>query len=76
MSNNGPVYPREMVAEIDRELALRREYYPKLVARGKLTQELADRRIHIMEVLRAREHANAVAILSSDTWQKKQRKKQ
>ena len=35
-------------AEVAREIAVRRSVYPKLISQGKLTQEEADRRMHLM----------------------------
>lgn len=43
----------EKLAEIDRELRLRRHVYPSRVAAGKLGQKMADRQIAIMEAIRA-----------------------
>lgn len=40
---------QEQIAEIGRELGLRRGVYPKWVASGKLSQALADRQIALME---------------------------
>lgn len=37
------------VRELERELALRRSFYPKLVANGKLDQKEADYRILVLE---------------------------
>jgi hypothetical protein len=39
----------EQIAEIERELALRRAVYPKWVQAGKLNQALADRQVACME---------------------------
>lgn len=37
------------VRELERELALRRSFYPKLVSNGKLEQKEADYRIEVLE---------------------------
>jgi hypothetical protein len=39
----------EQIAEVGRELGLRRNVYPKWIAAGKLSQALADRQIACME---------------------------
>jgi hypothetical protein len=39
------------VRELQRELALRRSFYPKLVASGKLDQKEADWRLEILEAI-------------------------
>jgi hypothetical protein len=41
----------DLVAEATRELALRRAVYPGLVARGKLKQAEAQRRIDLMDAI-------------------------
>lgn len=41
----------EMVAEARRELALRRQVYPRLVASGRLKADEATRRISLMEAI-------------------------
>jgi hypothetical protein len=43
----------EKLAEIDRELRLRRHVYPSRVAAGKLGQKVADRQIALLEAIRA-----------------------
>lgn len=45
----GKITLGEQVAEIGRELGLRRGVYPKWVADGKLSQALADRQIECMD---------------------------
>lgn len=40
------------LAELDRELAMRRRLYPGWVARGTLKQATADRQIAVMEAAR------------------------
>jgi hypothetical protein len=43
----------EQIAEVQREIVLRKSVYPKLVARGKLTQAEASRQLQLMvEVLK------------------------
>lgn len=44
-----PVTLPEMIAEVRRELRLRRKVYPNHVAAGRITQDQADRRIEVME---------------------------
>lgn len=41
----------EMIAELRRELAMRRSVFPRLVGAGKIAQSQADRRILIFEEL-------------------------
>ena len=41
----------EKLAEVRRELAMRRRVYPRLVDGGKLTQAESDRQIAIMEAV-------------------------
>lgn len=43
----------QQISEVAREIALRRNVYKGFVARGKLTQERADRQIALMEAVRA-----------------------
>lgn len=42
----------EMIAECERELTMRRQVYPRMVADGKRTQTFVDRRMAIMEAIR------------------------
>lgn len=42
----------QQLAEVDRELAMRRRLYPQWVAKGTLRAETADRQIAIMEAVR------------------------
>jgi len=39
----------EMLAELDREIAIRKRIYPKWIADGNLSPEKADHRIRVME---------------------------
>jgi hypothetical protein len=39
----------EEITEIEREIKLRRRVYPRLVADKRTTQQVADRRIEILE---------------------------
>ncbi len=41
------------LAELQREIAVRQGVYPKWVAAGKLTQEMADKRILILQAVYA-----------------------
>jgi hypothetical protein len=41
----------EMVAEVEREIRLRRRVYPNFVRTRKLSQQRADRQIEIMEAI-------------------------
>jgi len=43
---------REMIAELDRELKVRRTVYARWVASGQLKQQESDRRISCMEAAR------------------------
>ena len=43
-----------MIAEVERELRLRRRVYPQWVAAGKLSQQKADRQIAVMEAIAER----------------------
>lgn len=42
----------EMIAEINREIDMRKQVYPKLVMGKKMRQHEADRRIEILEAVR------------------------
>lgn len=44
-----PIDRAEMIAELRREIAMRREVYPRQVGKGRLTAEDADRRIAVLE---------------------------
>lgn len=46
-----PVTTAEMIAEVEREIALRRRVYPRWVADKRLTSNKADRQIAIMEAV-------------------------
>lgn len=46
--------PQELAAEAVREAGMRRGVYPRLVRAGKMSQELADRRIALMEAIARR----------------------
>ena len=47
-----PVYTfREKLAEVKREIALRKNVYPKFVESGRLSQEEADRHISVMSAI-------------------------
>lgn len=41
----------QQIAEVNREIAMRRRVYPRLVASGKMTQEQADQRIAAMHAV-------------------------
>ena len=43
-----PVTLMEMIAELERELALRTSVYPRWVAAGKLKKDKADRQIAVL----------------------------
>lgn len=44
-----PITTEDEIAELEREVKLRRRVYPRWVFVGKLTQEKADRQIAIVE---------------------------
>lgn len=44
-----PIQVGEIVAELERELRMRRQVYPRLVARGQLDAAAAARRIKLLE---------------------------
>ena len=46
-----PITRGEMLAESEREVALRKRVYPRWVADKKLTQAKADRQIAVMEAV-------------------------
>lgn len=46
-----PVNDQDKLACALRELRLRQEVYPRLINRGKLTQEKADREIELMRLI-------------------------
>ena len=53
---NDDLFPQDArfadwIAELERELTMRRRLYPRWVANGKMKQEAADRRIRVMEEL-------------------------
>ena len=41
----------DQVAEVEREIALRRRVYPRWVSNGQLKQDRADRQIAVMEAV-------------------------
>ena len=43
----------DKLREINREIGQRRRVYPRLIAKGAMTQQAADRQIAIMEAIRA-----------------------
>lgn len=43
----------EMIAEVDREIELRKRVFPRWVANGQLKRDVADRRIRILECVSA-----------------------
>lgn len=47
-----PPSKADMLAEIDRELKMRAEVYPRLVFTKKLRQHQADRQVEIMQAIR------------------------
>ena len=48
-----PVDLCAQIAEVEREIALRRRVYPRWTAAGRLTQAAADRQIETMEAVLA-----------------------
>jgi hypothetical protein len=42
---------QDQIIEIDRELRMRRNAYPRLVSENKLTQARADRQLAVMEAV-------------------------
>lgn len=46
-----PITVQDMVTEIEREISMRREVYPKRVAAGSMRQIVADRRIEVMQAI-------------------------
>ena len=42
---------QDQIAEIERELRMRRNAYPRLVSEHKLTQDRADRQLALMEAV-------------------------
>jgi len=60
----GPPASIELVACVDRELALRRKHYPRWVASGKLTAVKAESEIALMEAVRER-------LVESDSWRRR-----
>jgi len=51
MSDLFPVTTKEAIAELERELKLRRSVYPKFIDRGTLSKARADRQIAIVETI-------------------------
>lgn len=43
----------EMIAEVEREIELRKRVFPRWIANGKMKQDVADRRIRILECVSA-----------------------
>lgn len=54
MADLSPLTTAEMIAELEREIALRRSVYPRFVAKKRLRQDVADRRIKILEAIISR----------------------
>jgi hypothetical protein len=52
MSDLFPPSLSDMIAEVDRELEMRRRVYPRRVADRKMTQALADRQLDRMTAIR------------------------
>lgn len=48
----GTITLNEQIAEVRRELNMRRHVYPRFVERGRLTQAQADERIALLEAVR------------------------
>jgi hypothetical protein len=46
-----PIDPAAQLAEVEREVALRRRVYPRWVADGRMKQAAADRQIATMEAV-------------------------
>lgn len=46
-----PVTLAEMLAELERELKARARVYPRQIAKRRLTQEVADRRVQVLQAL-------------------------
>ncbi len=46
-----PVGPVEKIEELKREIKFRRRVYARMIDKGRLKQEVADRRIRIMEAI-------------------------
>ena len=68
MSDLLPITQADMLAEIDREIALRQRVYPRAIAAGKLKLQKADRQMAVMEAVReqiARWYSPERAILPS-----------
>jgi hypothetical protein len=42
---------QEKLSEVKREIAMRKNVYPQFIARGRLTQEQADRHIAVMSAI-------------------------
>ena len=51
ISPNGPFSVRDLIAEAQRELDLRRQFYWCRVRAGKMRQAEADRRIALMQAI-------------------------
>ena len=49
-----PITRHDMIAECDREIAMRRQVYPRLEAKGKLRPGEGAHRIRIMEMIKGR----------------------
>lgn len=56
-----PVTRQEVVAELEREIGMREQVYPKLIARGRLKPDRAERQMRLMRVAKAR-------IMAVDPW--------
>lgn len=53
MSDLFEITRENMLAEVEREIALRRRVYPGWVAKRQLTQERAERQIAVLEAVAA-----------------------
>ena len=60
-----PVTLEEQIAEVEREIAMRRQVYPRQVASGRMKQGVAERRIATMEAILMMLQALKVAASSS-----------
>ena len=51
MSDLFPVTVEDMLAECEREIALRRRVYPRWIETGRISQQKADRQIEVLKAL-------------------------
>lgn len=51
MADLFPVTDDDKIAEIQREIDMRRRVYPHLIAEGKLKSEIAERRIEVFAAI-------------------------